>query len=185
MWFSQVTNDFILQPGNAVSKGIFFRVKVPKRKYYNDVILAAIRQEPGIKVPKRRAQKYVVFQSILLSKEPRGNKRFLLFGFPGGNSFLFCSFLVGRSGLRQNEIKSTTNSNSVGLAAFIALCRIPFQNPKVQHSTEQLLNRKLLLLFFQILTKSSIGRSARELSALSTTPSKELSVSNFDDNRYV
>ena len=178
----------ILEPGNAVSKGIFFRVKVPKRKYCNDVILAAIRQEPGIKVPKRRAQKYVVFQSILLSKEPRGNKRFLLFGFPGGNSFLFCSFLVGRSGLRQNEIKSTTNSNSVGLAA-VALCRIPFQNPKVQHSTEQLLNRKLLLLFFQILTKSSIGRSARELSALSTTPSKELSVSlsvsNFDDNRYV
>ena len=38
----------ILEPGNAVSKGIFFRVKAPKRKYCNDVILAAIRQEPGI-----------------------------------------------------------------------------------------------------------------------------------------
>ena len=107
----------ILEPGNAISNGIFIRVKAPKRKYCNDIILAAIRQEPGIKVPKRRALKYVVFQSILLSKEPRGNKRFLLFGFPGGNSFLFCSFLVGRSGLRQNEIKSTANSNSVGFAA--------------------------------------------------------------------
>ena len=95
----------ILEPGNAVSKDIFFRVKAPKRKYCNDVILAAIRQEPGIKVPKGRAPKYVVFQSILLSKEPRRNKRFLLFGFPGGNSFLFCSFLVGRSGLRKKRNK--------------------------------------------------------------------------------
>ena len=82
MWFSQVL---------AVSKDIFFSenlFKAPKRKDCNDVILAAIRQEPGIKLSKRRALKYVAFQSILLSKEPRENKRFLLFGFPGWNSFL-------------------------------------------------------------------------------------------------
>ena len=99
MWFSQVTDD-LLGPGNAKSKDIFF-----PRIYLK-------RQEPVIKVPKREALKYVAFQSILLSKEPRGNKQFLLFGFPGGNSFLFCSFLVGASGLKQNEIKSTANSNS-------------------------------------------------------------------------
>ena len=69
----------ILELGNAVSKGIFFRVKAPKRKSCNDVILAAIRQEPGIKVPKRQALKHVGFQSILLSKEPRGNKHFVRF----------------------------------------------------------------------------------------------------------
>ena len=66
--------------GYLFSENLF---KAPKRKDCNDVFLA---------------KKYVASQSILPSKEPSGNKRFLLFGFPGGNSFLFCSFLVGASG---------------------------------------------------------------------------------------
>ena len=127
VWFSQVTDD-LLEPGNAVSKGqqgyLFSEnlFKAPKRKYCNDAVFAAIRQEPASSIV-RCIPKHI-------AKEPRGNKRFLLSGFPGANSFLFCSILVGTSGLRQNEIKSTAISNSVGLAA-AALCRIPSQNPKV------------------------------------------------------
>ena len=51
-----------------------------------------------------RSLKYIAF------KRTGRNNQFIFFGFPGGNSCLFCplfySFLVGASVLNQNEIKT-------------------------------------------------------------------------------
>ena len=108
-----------------------------------------------------------------IAKEPRGNKRFRLSGFPGANSFLFCSILVGASGLRQNEIKyckfkqcrscsRSTLSHSISKSKSIAF---HYSIPRNNCWTER---------YYSSFRFWQNPPSARELSALSPIPSKEL-----------